>query len=122
MFSGVRVLVVEDEPLIALELEDMLTELGCSVAGRAARLAPAVRLAADLEFDVAVLDVNLGEARVTPAAEVIAGRGIPIVFTTGYGETQREAFRATKAGCVVVNKPYDTATLAKALLHLLGEA
>lgn len=122
MFTGVRVLVVEDEPLIALELEDMLTELGCSVAGKAARLAPAMTLAAELEFDVAVLDVNLGETRIGPAAEVIAGRGIPIVLTTGYGEAQGETLRATKAGCVVVTKPYDTETLAKALRDILAKA
>ena len=85
--SGVRVLVVEDEFAVLLLLEDMLNELGCELAGTATRLPEAVTMAASAECDAAVLDVNINGENVAPAAEALFGRGIPVVFSTGYGRS-----------------------------------
>src|SRR5689334_12522959 len=84
VLQGKRVLIIEDDPLLLMSLEDMLAELGCTVAGSAMALTPALALARELSIDLAVLDVNLAGELVTPAAEVLASRGIPFVFATGY--------------------------------------
>ena len=84
-FIGLHVFIVEDEAIVSMLIEDTLTEIGCSVAGTAARLDEAMDKAASLDFDLAILDVNLNGVRVYPLAEVLAKRGIPLVFATGYG-------------------------------------
>jgi CheY-like chemotaxis protein len=84
--NGVRVFVVEDESLVAMQLEDMLTDLGCEIVGMAMRLKRAQEMLAEPQpMDVAVLDVNLGGEKVYPVAELLRGRGTRIVFATGYG-------------------------------------
>lgn len=80
-----RVLVVEDEMLVAMNIEDMLLDLGHEVAGLASRLEPALSLARDAQFDLAMLDVNLAGEPSFPVAALLAGRGIPYLFATGYG-------------------------------------
>ena len=84
---GLKVLVVEDEALVAMLLEDMLTDHGCEVVGAASRLSQALELVGDpsLDFDAAILDVNLGGDPIFPVAEALAARGAPFVFATGYG-------------------------------------
>ncbi len=84
--AGVRVIIVEDEALLALDMEDQLEEAGCIVVGTAARLEQALDLARTAEFDVALLDMNLAGERIEPVAELIAARGLPIIFVTGYGQ------------------------------------
>ncbi|MGF1626956.1 MAG: response regulator [Alphaproteobacteria bacterium] len=113
---GVRALVVEDEPLLSLAMLDMLTDLGCEIAGSAARLDRALALARDLEFDIALLDVNLGGSRIDPVAELIAARGLPIVFVTGYGVSGAPRHMTGS----VLEKPYEPETLERALLLALG--
>ena len=113
--KNVRVLVVEDEPLLALELQDLLTDLGCVIAGVAGRLETALPFAGTLEFDVAILDVNLGTERIDRAAETIAGRGLPIVYTTGYGTAGGSGLAPGE----VVTKPYDQAMIAAALARAI---
>jgi CheY-like chemotaxis protein len=81
-----RVLVVEDEVMISTLVEDMVTELGHSVAGHAASLEEAAGLAEGGDFDVALLDVNLQGQTVESVAATLARLGKPFVFTTGYGE------------------------------------
>jgi CheY-like chemotaxis protein len=81
-----RILVVEDELMIRMLLEDMLGELGCTVAAAAARLDEALDAARTAEFDVAILDVNLNGQPVAPVAEALIARGKPFIFATGYGE------------------------------------
>jgi CheY-like chemotaxis protein len=83
--SDQRVLVVEDEFLIRMLLEDMLDELGYAVAGVAGRLEEAAEMAKSGVFDLAILDVNLDGEDVFPVADILAGRGVPFVFVTGYG-------------------------------------
>jgi CheY-like chemotaxis protein len=72
--SKCRVLLVEDEALIAMLMEDMLAEFACEVA-----------IAGSQDFDMAFVDVNLRGVPAWPLAEVLRGRGIPFAFVTGYG-------------------------------------
>ena len=82
---GVKVLVVEDEYLVATLMEDMLASAGCIVAGPIPRLALALDAASKEACEVAVLDVNLAGERVYPVADILAQRNVPFVFVTGYG-------------------------------------
>lgn len=81
-----RVLVVEDEVLIGMLLEDMLGDLGFQVFAMASNIEQAKELAREAPVDLAILDVNLNGQEVFPVAEILAGRGIPFLFATGYGE------------------------------------
>ena len=81
-----RILVVEDELMIRMLLEDMLGELGYTVAAEAARIEDALEAARTVHFDLAILDVNLNGHTVAPVAEALDARGTPFVFATGYGE------------------------------------
>ena len=81
-----RVLVVEDEYLIRMLLEDMLGELGYTVAAEAARIEEALEAAKNADFDIAILDVNLNGQPISPVADALVARGMPFVFATGYGE------------------------------------
>jgi CheY-like chemotaxis protein len=83
--QGVKVLVVEDEYLVATLMENMLASAGCVVAGPIPRLAQALDAASSEACDVAVLDVNLAGERVYPVADILAQRNVPFVFVTGYG-------------------------------------
>lgn len=113
---GVRVLIVEDAVLLALELEAGLTEAGASVVGAAADLQEAEGMLSRV-FDVAVLDANLNGQSVAPVAKALAARGTPFIFATGYGDAgpAPEGFEAP-----VVRKPYNVHQIASALAHALG--
>jgi CheY-like chemotaxis protein len=113
--EGLRVLAVEDEPLLLLDLQDMLAELRCDVVAAAARVDRALHLAGQAEFDIAVLDVNLGGATIDEVAGIIAGRGLPLLFVTGYG---RNADLDRLPG-PVVSKPLDRTQLRDGLRRAL---
>jgi len=81
-----RILVVEDELMIRMLLEDMLGELGYTVAAEAARIEEALEAAKNADFDIAILDVNLNGQPISPVADALVARGMPVVFATGYGE------------------------------------
>jgi len=83
--SGNRVLLVEDETLVAMVMRDMLTELGYSVVGPFSRSADAEEAVRAENVDAAVLDINLDGEAVYPVADLLSRRGIPFVFVTGYG-------------------------------------
>jgi CheY-like chemotaxis protein len=83
--APLRVLIVEDEAMIAMLMEDMVAELGHEVVATAGRIDDAARLVADGAFDFAVLDVNLNGERTYTLADMLKARGIPFVFATGYG-------------------------------------
>ncbi|SRR5579871_585535 len=83
--AGLRVFVIEDESLVTMLIEDTLADIGCLVAGTAARLDEAMEKATSLDFDLAIVDVNLNGAQTYPLAEALANKGIPLVFATGYG-------------------------------------
>ena len=80
-----RLLVVEDEMMVAMLVEDMIRDSGWEVAGPAMNLEYALELARTADIDGAVLDLNLGSVSSLPIAAVLRGRGIPFVFATGYG-------------------------------------
>ncbi|HEX8126745.1 MAG TPA: response regulator [Allosphingosinicella sp.] len=110
-----RILVVEDEMLVAMNIEDMLLELGHDVAGLASRLEPALALASEGRFDAAMLDVNLAGDPSFPVADLLAERKIPFLFATGYGRAGiEERFRHHP----ILQKPFRAAELAAALASL----
>jgi DNA-binding response OmpR family regulator len=113
--SGRRVLLVEDESLVAMLAEDMLTELGCEVVV-AMRLDKALALARTGMFDAAVLDVNLGDARSYPVADVLFERALPFLFATGYGV---QGLEPTYQDVPVLQKPYQQRPMEHLLRHLL---
>ncbi|HET7308244.1 MAG TPA: response regulator [Gammaproteobacteria bacterium] len=89
---GLRILVVEDEMMLAMLMEDWLAMLDCEVV-KVPRLKKALALAKDGDFDGALLDVNLGGEECYPVAEVLDKRGIPYIFMTGYSANMlRENF------------------------------
>jgi CheY-like chemotaxis protein len=81
-----RILIVEDEMIVALFIEDLLEELGHKPAGTASRLEDALERAGTPDFDLAILDVHLQGEEVFPLADLLAERGVPFIFATGYGE------------------------------------
>jgi CheY-like chemotaxis protein len=83
--DGVRVLVVEDEYLVAVLIEEMLESLGCIVTGPFPRLPEALDAVDRDTYDAAVLDINLAGERIDPVAEALSRRNVPFVFVTGYG-------------------------------------
>jgi DNA-binding NtrC family response regulator len=111
-----RILIVEDEPFIALTLEDMLFELGFVVAGCVADVPAALALIAREDIDGALLDVNLGSQQIDAVAALLAERDCPFVFTTGYGRTGVPAAYSDRA---VLQKPFGMDDLATILRNEL---
>ena len=114
-----RLLVVEDEYLIRMLLEDMLADLGYDVAAAVGTIAEASELAANGDFNAAILDVNLNGQEVYPVAEILAKRGLPFVFVTGYGERSLpEPYRDRPA----LQKPFQVEQLKIMLAEILAAA
>jgi DNA-binding response OmpR family regulator len=114
--QGLRILIVEDNPYIAIALEEMLSEQGLVIAGVAGALDDALLLAASAPLDIALLDVNIGDRRIDPVAEALVARGKPFVFTTGYGRAGLpEAFLDHP----VVEKPFSMEEILASLRHAL---
>jgi CheY-like chemotaxis protein len=114
--EGKRILVIEDEALVAVMIEDMLAEAGATVIGPATSVTAGLALA-DLEtIDAAVLDVNLRGERIDAVAELLRRRAVPIVFATGYGEGMPNA----APGDLVLDKPYTQESLTRALATALA--
>jgi CheY-like chemotaxis protein len=82
---GRRILIVEDESMVIMLLEDFLGDIGCEVVGVGSRLQEALAHVETLEFDAAILDVNLNGQQTFSLARDIIGRGRAVVFATGYG-------------------------------------
>ena len=113
--AGLRLLVVEDAVLLAMELEAGLVEAGAVIVGSAAELGEAMAML-DLEIDAAVLDANLNGESVGPLASALRARGTPFVFATGYGERGApEGFDAP-----VVRKPYNVHQIVRALAEVMA--
>jgi CheY-like chemotaxis protein len=116
--AGRRVLVVEDEPMIRLLLDDMLTDLGYTMAAEAGRLDEALAVAKDGAFDVAILDVNLNGQPVSPVADVLTARGVPFVFVSGYA---RRGIPQEHSKVPLLQKPCQTDGLARALAAVVAK-
>lgn len=113
--SASKVLLVEDEMLIAMHVEDMLIELGFEIVGPAMRLEQALEIARDGSFDLAVLDVNLANERSFPVADVLRERKIPFLFATGYGLA---GLTDDYKGTITLRKPFDSRQLKDAIALL----
>ncbi len=110
--SGRRVLVVEDEMIVAWLLEDMLADFGCVVVGPPARVEQALAVI----DDAAVLDLNLNGQKSYPVADALAARGVPFVFSTGYDKGRLlDSYRSFP----VLQKPYQRSELGDTLAKLL---
>jgi len=116
--NGRRVLVVEDEALVAMMIEDMLTDLGCVVVDVASSLAKALALAEDpaLALDGALLDLNLSGEKVYPVAERLAARGVPFIFSTGAMAGIVDGYSHVP----LLTKPFKPRALEEALLSVFG--
>jgi CheY-like chemotaxis protein len=115
--AGIRVLVIEDESMVTMLIEDTLTEIGCAVAETASRLEDALDKATRLEFDVAIVDVNLNGRQTYPVAEILLTRGIPLVFATGYGAA---GLPSRFDGIPLLPKPFQQSDMELALSRALG--
>jgi CheY-like chemotaxis protein len=114
MLEGLKILVVEDEFLIATLIEDILETSGCVVAGPVSRLAAAIDAAEREDCAAAVLDVNLAGQRTDPVAEILSRRNIPFLFVTGYAS---DGLPREHAGRPRLHKPFRIGEL----LRMLGE-
>jgi DNA-binding response OmpR family regulator len=113
--AGRRILVVEDEFLVAAMVEDALLDLEAVVVGPAATLAEGLRLAARETLDLAILDVNLNGERSDAIADALTARNIPFIRATGYGEAAGRRYGGT-----VLDKPYSVERLVAALERLIA--
>ncbi len=118
-FAGRRVLVVEDESLVAMLLETILEDMGCETVGPASTIEEGLRLAADERIDAALLDVNVSGRQVFPIAGALKDRGVPFVFSTGYGEG---GLPDEWRGHATLQKPFTEAAVRAALMAAMGLA
>ena len=115
--SGRSVFLVEDEVMIRMMVADMLEELGYSIAAEAGDINEAVRLAQSVEFDLAILDVNVNGKVISPVADLLAARNRPFIFATGYGSSGLPAeYRDRPA----LQKPFQIETLARMIEQTLN--
>ncbi|MBU3971474.1 MAG: response regulator [Alphaproteobacteria bacterium] len=113
-----RVLIVEDESLVAMLLETILEDMGCTPVGPASTIDEGLALATGAEpLDAALLDVNVAGRQVFPIAEALKARGVPFVFSTGYGES---GLSDEWRGHPTVQKPFTEAAIRDALMKAMG--
>jgi CheY-like chemotaxis protein len=116
---GRRLLIVEDDPYIALALEETLSEFGLIIAGLARSVEEAVRLSSGDGVDLALLDVNIGHERIDPVADALAARGCPFIFTTGCGRAGLPEAHLERS---MVEKPFYVEEILAALRSELSRA
>ena len=111
------ILIVEDEPMLAFALEEVLIDAGFDIAGVAGRLEAALSIIENGTFDAAILDANLAGASAGPAASALTARGLPFIVVSGYlPEQQQGAF----AGALRIQKPCRPDHLIRALRGILA--
>jgi DNA-binding response OmpR family regulator len=116
---GRRLLIVEDDPYIALALEETLSEFGLIIAGMARSVEEAVRLSREDGVELALLDVNIGHERIDPVADALAARGCPFIFTTGCG---RAGLPEAHLEHAMVEKPFYVEEILSALRNEMERA
>ena len=116
--QGLRVLVVEDNFLVAEAVREVFEGRGCIVIGPIPRLAEALREAEGTTLDGAVLDINLAGEFCFPIATALRARGVPFIFVTGYGEANLipPEFRSVPR----LSKPFDALEVAQAAAASFG--
>ena len=115
MLNDKSVLVVEDEPFIAMLIQDLLEEMGCRPIGPARSVEEGKRLIAENDCDAAVVDLNLGKERSYELIDILVERKVPVVVATGYGNADPRV----PEHCPVVQKPFRVEILQKTLEDLL---
>jgi DNA-binding NarL/FixJ family response regulator len=115
--SGRRVLIVEDQSMVAMLLEDTLAELGCEIVGMAASFDEAAEKAASLSFDVAIVDINLNGEHTTTIAERMVLERRPLVLTTGYGSAN---LPSSLQRIPLLQKPFALQELRRAIRQALA--
>src|SRR5690348_13971716 len=115
--DGVRIFLVEDESLLLMLAEATLSSFGALIVATASSLGEALTEAERVAADVAILDINLGGEMSFPAADILAGRGIPIVFVTGYANLDMPAAFQSVPRLI---KPYDENRLVKVIGAVAG--
>ena len=115
--EGRRVLIVEDEMLVGMELESLLQRQGCTALGPAPTVARALDLLEDERSDAALLDINLNGESAIQVAQALSARDVPFVLVTGYGEAQSS--EAELRDAPRVDKPVNHRLLVRALTQLL---
>lgn len=113
--QGKRILVVEDEAIVALMVEDILGECGATVVGSARTIEDGLSVAKTVDLDAAVLDVNVRGLRIDPIVEVLTARGIPFLLATGYGKVEF----ANGRNAPHIEKPYTPENLAIGLANAI---
>jgi DNA-binding NtrC family response regulator len=112
---GKRILVIEDEFLVGLEIRSVLTEAGFGVVGPAATVQEALRHISQADFDVALVDANLGGCSVEGVAAALADRGTPFALLTGYS---RKGLPPQLADAPLIEKPFDARTVIDSVRRL----
>ena len=116
--SGRRVLVVEDESLVAMLLETILEDMGCTPVGPISTVEEALTVVAqETQLDAALLDVNVAGVHVFPVAQALKDKGVPFVFSTGYGEG---GLPDEWRGQPTIQKPFTEDAVQQALMRAMG--
>jgi len=110
------ILIVEDDPFIALDLQDIFEDAGFKVLGPVAQLGAAMEISQDVTIDVAMLDYNLGHETSIPLAVVLEEREIPYLFLTG--QISKVVLNRLKESRKVISKPFDPENLVKSVENL----
>src|SRR5919106_3323736 len=118
--AGLRILIVEDEFLLAMELETLLQQRGCMVLGPVASVGQALTMLDGEQPDIALLDVNLKGERATPVAAALHARGVPFILITGYSVPQLSEPELRDAPRI--DKPVNCRLLKRAVATALSTA
>jgi CheY-like chemotaxis protein len=113
-----RVLLVEDEALVAMMIQDTLAEFGFQVVGPLSTASEALAAARENHFDAAVLDINLGDGLVYTVAEILGVRGVPFVFVTGYDV---DSIDPRFSGIPILQKPIERDMLQKVFMSSIPD-
>jgi CheY-like chemotaxis protein len=114
--KGKRILIVEDEALVALMLEDMLTNCGAVVVGSKSTIGEGSSFAKEENFDVAVLDVNVHGSKIDPIIDILTTRGIPYLLATGYEKVELPNGHNPTS----IQKPYSENSVIEGLAKVLA--
>lgn len=118
LLAGRRVMVVEDELLIAMLIEDTLMDEGCAIVGPYTNLAAAMAAATTATVDLALLDVNLRGEKVYPVGDLLEARGIPFLLLSGYGP---DAVPANRSHWKAISKPFEIGELITRLIDTIRQ-
>lgn len=110
--AKLKVIIIEDESIVAMMIEDLIVDMGHEVVGTAGRLEPALALVRETAVDFAIVDVNLNGELTYPVADVLKARGVPFVFATGYGVAGlKDEWKSNP----VLQKPFQPEDLERAI-------